>query len=190
MTRKGFYTGSKVRITSQNSTIRYGSGPISRRSQFRPLSCNDHARLNLTAYCQTLYRSFTAKLTIHFTLQVFKANNDSDSVVTNTLEVPILARFVRINPLAWNQLGSICLRLELYGCQTNQGNKKNHEYNVNATKKVKKLTEKEKKKTVEKELSESCIMIGALTLERLSKRGCLVLSCKLSWAKDYIRKMI
>lgn len=52
--------------------------------------------------------------------EVFKANNDSDSVVTNRLEVPILARFVRINPLAWNQLGSICLRLELYGCQTNQ----------------------------------------------------------------------
>ena len=55
---------------------------------------------------------------------------------------------------------------------------------------MKKLTEKEKKKTAEKELSESCIMIGALTLERLSKRGCLVLSCKLSWAKDYIRKII
>lgn len=70
-----------------------------------------------------------------FYLQVFKANNDSDSVVTNRLEVPILARFVRINPLAWNQLGSICLRLELYGCQTNQGNKKNMNEKINRKRK-------------------------------------------------------
>ena len=152
MTRKGFSTGLKVRITSQDSAFSMGTfrspGALTLSS---PLL--NHAPLNLTAYCQTVYRLLKAKLTIHFTLQVFKANNDSDSVVTNRLEVPILARFVRINPLAWNQLGSICLRLELYGCQTNQGNKKEPWIQrYNATKQVKKLTEKEKKKNGRKEI--------------------------------------
>lgn len=51
---------------------------------------------------------------------VLQGNNDSDSVVTNQLPVPITARFIRVKPLEWNQLGSICLRLELYGCPTSQ----------------------------------------------------------------------
>lgn len=59
-----------------------------------------------------------------FSLQIFKANNDSDGVVTNKLFPPILARFIRVRPIAWNQLGSICLRLELYGCQATQGKNK------------------------------------------------------------------
>ncbi|XP_078367825.1 venom prothrombin activator pseutarin-C non-catalytic subunit-like [Oculina patagonica] len=50
----------------------------------------------------------------------FNANNDSGGVATNTLLSPITARFIRVRPLAWNQLGSICLRLELYGCQTSR----------------------------------------------------------------------
>lgn len=120
---EGCSTGSKVRITSQDSAFSMGTfrSPGALTVSSRLLN---HARLNLTAYCQTLYRFVKGKTHDPFYLQEFKANNDSDSVVTNRLEVPILARFVRINPLAWNQLGSICLRLELYGCQTNQGNKK------------------------------------------------------------------
>lgn len=51
---------------------------------------------------------------------IFQANNDSDSVVTNTLSPSILARFIRVLPLEWNQLETICLRLELYGCKTSQ----------------------------------------------------------------------
>jgi len=51
---------------------------------------------------------------------VFKANNDSNGVVTNGLAIPTLARFIRVKPLAWNLLGTICLRLELYGCQTSR----------------------------------------------------------------------
>lgn len=51
---------------------------------------------------------------------IFNANNDSDGVVTNKLYSPILARYIRVRPNAWNQLGSICLRLELYGCQVTQ----------------------------------------------------------------------
>lgn len=57
-------------------------------------------------------------------LQIFNANNDSDGVVTNKLYSPILARYIRVRPNAWNQLGSICLRLELYGCQVTQGRHK------------------------------------------------------------------
>lgn len=63
-------------------------------------------------------------LKIALSLQTFKANNDSDGVVTNKLFSPILARFIRLRPIAWNQLGSICLRLELYGCQATQGRNK------------------------------------------------------------------
>ncbi|PFX23031.1 coagulation factor V-like [Stylophora pistillata] len=51
---------------------------------------------------------------------IFQANNDSDSAVTNTLSPSILARFIRVLPLEWNQLETICLRLELYGCEMNQ----------------------------------------------------------------------
>ncbi|XP_029195147.2 coagulation factor VIII-like [Acropora millepora] len=54
------------------------------------------------------------------TSMIFQGNNDSDNVVTNQLPVPITARFIRVKPLEWNQLGTICLRLELYGCQINQ----------------------------------------------------------------------
>ena len=64
-----------------------------------------------------------------FFLQIFQANNDSDSVVTNTFSPSILARFIRVLPLEWNQLETICLRLELYGCETSQGNRKKAKIN-------------------------------------------------------------
>ena len=140
MTRKGFSTSSKVRITSQDSDL-----PA--RSLCHPVSWTTPDLIS--CILPNPVSIDNVKNHYPFYLQVFKANKDSDSVVTNRLEVPILARFVRINPLAWNQLGSICLRLELYGCQTNQGNKKTW---------MKKLTEKEKKKKGRKELSESFIM--------------------------------
>jgi len=45
--------------------------------------------------------------------QVFTANTDSDTLVTNTLSVPPICRFVRILPTSWQ--GHISMRLELYG---------------------------------------------------------------------------
>ncbi|XP_078346340.1 uncharacterized protein LOC144631705 isoform X1 [Oculina patagonica] len=53
---------------------------------------------------------------VHFNFQnkVYQANSDQNSVVVNTLEAPIEARFVRLNPQQWH--GHISLRMELYGC--------------------------------------------------------------------------
>lgn len=53
-----------------------------------------------------------------FSLQVFKANHDHQSPVTNTLEPPLFARFVRIHPRQWHN--HIALRIEFLGCDTQQ----------------------------------------------------------------------
>lgn len=46
--------------------------------------------------------------------KIFKANNDSFSVHHNTLEKPLITRYIRINPRTWEN--AICMRLELFGC--------------------------------------------------------------------------
>lgn len=84
----------------------------------------DNIRLN-----RPLSSSIDSVMTVFDFLQIFQANNDSDSVVTNTLSPSILARFIRVLPLEWNQLETICLRLELYGCETSQGNRKKAKIN-------------------------------------------------------------
>lgn len=45
--------------------------------------------------------------------RVFTANSDSGTVVENDFE-PVLARYVRLEPISWNL--AICLRWEVYGC--------------------------------------------------------------------------
>ncbi|KAJ0009621.1 hypothetical protein NQD34_001323 [Periophthalmus magnuspinnatus] len=47
--------------------------------------------------------------------KTFHANTDPAEVVLNRVPQPVLARFVRIRPLAWKN--GIALRFELYGCQ-------------------------------------------------------------------------
>ncbi|XP_068717618.1 uncharacterized protein [Montipora capricornis] len=44
----------------------------------------------------------------------FRGNNDRYSVVTETIDPPIIARYVRVKPRAWHR--HISLRLEFYGC--------------------------------------------------------------------------
>lgn len=51
---------------------------------------------------------------------VLNGNIDGDSVVTNKLDEPIIARVIRINPLEWNPYGMVCMRLEMYGCDTKE----------------------------------------------------------------------
>lgn len=51
-------------------------------------------------------------------LQIFKANRDHQSTVTNTLESPLFARYVRIHPRQWHN--HIALRIEFLGCDTQQ----------------------------------------------------------------------
>ncbi|XP_069969361.1 neurexin-4 isoform X3 [Penaeus vannamei] len=44
----------------------------------------------------------------------FPGNKDGNTVVTNLLETPIIARYIRIKPTRWRD--RISLRMELYGC--------------------------------------------------------------------------
>ena len=46
------------------------------------------------------------------------ANKDYLNEVVNTLDEPILARFIRIHPTAW--YGYISFRFELYGCYSGE----------------------------------------------------------------------
>ena len=46
--------------------------------------------------------------------QVYEANKDNYAVVVNTLDQPIVARCIRIHPIAWH--GHISFRFEMYGC--------------------------------------------------------------------------
>ncbi|KAF4794379.1 coagulation factor VIII [Turdus rufiventris] len=50
--------------------------------------------------------------------KIFKANRDHQSAVTNTLESPLFARYVRIHPRQW--YNHIALRIEFLGCDTQQ----------------------------------------------------------------------
>ncbi|KAL7976993.1 hypothetical protein Chor_008942, partial [Crotalus horridus] len=46
----------------------------------------------------------------------FFGNVNSSGVVSHDLHYPILARYLRIIPVAWNPQGTIGLRVGLYGC--------------------------------------------------------------------------
>ncbi|NWV23242.1 FA8 factor, partial [Origma solitaria] len=50
--------------------------------------------------------------------KIFKANQDHQSTVTNSLESPLFARYVRIHPRQWHN--HIALRIEFLGCDTQQ----------------------------------------------------------------------
>ncbi|NXS80028.1 FA8 factor, partial [Erpornis zantholeuca] len=50
--------------------------------------------------------------------KIFKANQDHQSTVTNTLESPLFARYVKIHPRQWHN--HIALRIEFLGCDTQQ----------------------------------------------------------------------
>ena len=50
--------------------------------------------------------------------QKYVANKDYVHEVINTLEEPIIARFIRIHPVAW--YGYISMRFELYGCYSGE----------------------------------------------------------------------
>ena len=53
---------------------------------------------------------------LHF--QEYVANKDYTNEVINTLEEPIIARFIRIHPVAWQS--HISMRFELYGCYSGE----------------------------------------------------------------------
>ena len=47
-------------------------------------------------------------------LQVFTGNTDRDTIVANTFQQPVIARYIRVNPIAFNNY--ITMRWELTGC--------------------------------------------------------------------------
>ena len=53
-------------------------------------------------------------IVIFFLTQVFAGNNDRDSIVWHYLSPPIRARYIRFQPIAWNQ--HISMRVGLNGC--------------------------------------------------------------------------
>lgn len=55
-------------------------------------------------------------LTVTLHPQTFFGNVNNSGVVRHDLHYPILARYIRIIPVAWNPRGKIGLRLGLYGC--------------------------------------------------------------------------
>ena len=50
--------------------------------------------------------------------QKYVANKDYAHEVINTLEEPIIARFIRIHPVAW--YSHISMRFEFYGCYSGE----------------------------------------------------------------------
>lgn len=50
-----------------------------------------------------------------FTFQNIVGNSDGESVKNIYLYKHVTARFLRFHPQAWN--GSICMRVEIYGCE-------------------------------------------------------------------------
>ncbi|XP_058890529.1 probable carboxypeptidase X1 [Acipenser ruthenus] len=47
---------------------------------------------------------------------IFEGNTDTETPVLGTLPVPVVARYLRINPQTWYENGTICLRAEIMGC--------------------------------------------------------------------------
>ena len=50
-----------------------------------------------------------------FLQKMLDGNTDMTTVKRNNLTKPIVARYVRIHPTAWQT--DVCLRTEFYGCQ-------------------------------------------------------------------------
>ena len=67
-------------------------------------------------------------------LQVFQGNSDRDSVHINTLDPPIYARYIRVQPVSYH--GWMSLRMELYGCRSGREKLCLYEM-VNVTRKLK-----------------------------------------------------
>lgn len=49
-------------------------------------------------------------------IQVLSGNTNADQIQTNYILPAFHARYVRIHPKSW--IGRICMRLELYGCES------------------------------------------------------------------------
>uniref|UniRef100_A0A8C8SH71 Carboxypeptidase X, M14 family member 2 n=1 Tax=Pelusios castaneus TaxID=367368 RepID=A0A8C8SH71_9SAUR len=64
---------------------------------------------------------------------IFEGNSEKEIPVLNELPVPIVARYIRINPRSWYEEGSICMRLEILGCPLPDPNNYYHRRNEMTT---------------------------------------------------------
>ena len=59
------------------------------------------------------HNSFKKWIDFPFSLKIFTGNVDRNTIVTNTLPVPQMCRYVRLMPVSW--VLYISLRMEIYG---------------------------------------------------------------------------
>ncbi|XP_035262585.1 inactive carboxypeptidase-like protein X2 [Anguilla anguilla] len=60
---------------------------------------------------------------------IFMGNKEKEIPVRNKLPVPVIARYIRINPWTWHSTGSICMRVEILGCPMPDPNNYYHRRN-------------------------------------------------------------
>lgn len=64
---------------------------------------------------------------------IFEGNSEKEIPVLNELPVPMVARYIRINPQSWFDNGSICMRMEILGCPLPDPNNYYHRRNEMTT---------------------------------------------------------
>uniref|UniRef100_A0A480KLX7 Inactive carboxypeptidase-like protein X2 isoform X3 n=1 Tax=Sus scrofa TaxID=9823 RepID=A0A480KLX7_PIG len=64
---------------------------------------------------------------------IFEGNSEKEIPVLNELPVPLVARYIRINPQSWFDNGSICMRMEILGCPLPDPNNYYHRRNEMTT---------------------------------------------------------
>ncbi|KAG7492643.1 hypothetical protein MATL_G00016910 [Megalops atlanticus] len=60
---------------------------------------------------------------------IFIGNKEKEIPVLNELPVPVVARYIRVNPRSWFKSGSICMRVEILGCPMPDPNNYYHRRN-------------------------------------------------------------
>lgn len=74
------------------------------------------ARMEWYKHCNCF--SVRQLINTFFLFQVFQGNQDSFTPVVNSLDPPLLTRYLRIHPQSWTH--QIALRLEVLGCEAQQ----------------------------------------------------------------------
>uniref|UniRef100_UPI0037E9116B inactive carboxypeptidase-like protein X2 n=1 Tax=Semicossyphus pulcher TaxID=241346 RepID=UPI0037E9116B len=60
---------------------------------------------------------------------IFTGNREKEIPVRNIFPVPVVARYIRVNPNSWFTIGSICMRVEILGCPMPDPNNYYHRRN-------------------------------------------------------------
>ncbi|XP_057715901.1 LOW QUALITY PROTEIN: probable carboxypeptidase X1 [Corythoichthys intestinalis] len=55
---------------------------------------------------------------------IFEGNGDGETPVLALFPVPVVARYIRINPQTWYPDGDVCLRAEILGCRLHESSEK------------------------------------------------------------------